>query len=81
MSFPQEIQYLIPTPYFLSNHSLSDELEQATFLSLIVGISHFSILWKNLHRSHLIVISECPQTTLYTHILRYFNNFPLIPFV
>ena len=55
--------------YFLSNHSLSDELEQVTFLSLIVGVSHFPILEKNFSHSHLNFISEFPQNNI-THILR-----------
>ena len=66
--------------YFLSNHSLSDELEQVTFLSLTVGVSHFPILEKNFSHSHLNFISEFPQNNI-THILRYFNNFPQFPFI
>ena len=30
--------------YFLSVHGLSDELEEVTFLSLIVWVIHFAIL-------------------------------------
>ena len=40
--------------YFLSFHSLSDELEKVTFLFLIIGVSHF--LGKNLPQSHLVNI-------------------------
>ena len=54
--------------YFLSIHSLSSELEQVTFLSLIVGISHFSILGKNFPQSHLIILRECPQKQPYPHV-------------
>ena len=41
---------------FLSFHSLSDELEQVTFLSLILGVSHFPIFGKNVPQSHLIKV-------------------------
>ena len=54
--------------YFLSIHSLSSELEQVTFFSLIVGISHFSILGKNFPQSHLIILRECPQKQRYPHV-------------
>ena len=51
------------------------------FFVLIVGISHFCMLGKNFPQSHLIiVIRECPQNDS-THILRYFNNFSMIPFI
>ena len=43
--------------YFLSFHSLIDELEQATFLSLIVGVSYFPAFGENfLQAPHLIII-------------------------
>ena len=41
--------------YFLYVHSLSDKLEQVTYLSLIVGVSHFPILGKNFRQSHFII--------------------------
>ena len=66
--------------YFLFIHSLSDELKQVIFLSLVVGVSHFPISGKNFPLSHLIIIRDCPQNNI-THILRYFNNFLLIPFI
>ena len=65
--------------YFLSVHSLSDELEEVTFLSLIVWVIHFAILGKHFIQSYLIIIRECPRNNI-THILRYFNNFLMIPF-
>ena len=42
--------------YFLSFHSLSDELEKVIFLPLILGVSHFPIFEKNVPQSHLIYI-------------------------
>ena len=42
-------------------------------------MNHFSILGKNFPQSHLIIVREYPQNNV-THILRYFNNFPQIPF-
>ena len=65
--------------YFLNVHSLSDKLEQVTYLSLIVGVSHFPILGKNFRQSHFIIITEFPQNNI-THILIYFKNFPILPF-
>ena len=39
--------------YFLSFHSLGDELEQVTFLPLIVVLSHITIFGKNFSQSHI----------------------------
>ena len=63
--------------YFSPIYSSNDELEEVTYLFLIVGESQFPILRKNFPQSHLIIIKECPQNNI-THILRYFNNFSLI---
>ena len=68
--------------YFLSIHTVSDELEKVTFLSLVVGVSHFSILGKNFPQSHLIIIRECPQNNI-THTITFspqqlFPNTPII---
>ena len=68
--------------YFLSVHSLSDGLEEVTFLSLIVWVNYYFLLLivlYNFLQSYLIIIRACPQNNI-THILRYFNNFPMIPF-
>ena len=46
--------------YFLSVHSLSDELEEVTFLSLIVWVIHFAVLGKNFIQSYLIIIRALP---------------------
>ena len=47
-----------------------------------VGVSHLRMLGKSFPQSHLtiIIIRECPQNNS-THILRYFNNFSMIPFI
>ena len=66
--------------YFLSIHSLNDELEKVNFLSLIVRMSYFAILGESYPQSHLIIIRECLQNQI-THIFTYFNNFHLIPFL
>ena len=51
------------------------------FFVFIVGVSHFPMLGKNFPHSHLIIIIRgCPQNNI-THILRYFNNFSMIPFI
>ena len=63
--------------YFPPIHSSNDELEEITYLFLIVGESQFPILRKNFPQSHLIILKEYPQNNI-TYILRYFNNFSLI---
>ena len=55
-------------------------MKSVAFFPLIVGVSHFPILRKNFPQSHLIIIRECPENNS-THILRYFNKFPLVPFI
>ena len=73
MSLPQEIQdlsynfSLVLSQWHIFIHSLSDELEQLTFLSIIVGVSHFPFLGKKFPQCHLIFIKECPKTTLPTY--------------
>ena len=57
---------------FLPFHSSSDELEQ-------VLQCRGESLGKILPESHLFV-RRCPQKNS-THILRYFNNFSLVPFI
>ena len=62
--------------YFLPIHNSNDELEEFTYLFLIVAENQFPILRKNFPQSHLIITREYPQNNI-IHILRYFNNFPL----
>ena len=45
-------------------HGLSDELEQATFFTLIAGVSHFPILGKNFPQSHLVIIKKYPENNI-----------------
>ena len=65
--------------YFVSFHGLSYELEQVTSVLLIIVVSHFPILEKNVPQSHLI-INKSAQNSI-TYMLKYFNNFLLIPFI
>ena len=51
-----------------------------TFLSLVAGVGHFAIVGKNFSQSHLIIIRKSPRNNI-THILHYFNNFSVIPFI
>ena len=44
--------------YFLSIYTLSDKLEQVTFLPLIVPVNHFLILREDFPQSHLIIMRE-----------------------
>ena len=52
-----------------------------SYLFVLNGrVSHFPILGKNFPQFHLIIIRECLQNSI-ALILRYFYNFPLIPFI
>ena len=68
MSLPQEIKYILTginsMVYCLYIHGLSDELEQATFFTLIVGVSHFPISGKNFPQSHLVIIKKYPENNI-----------------
>ena len=68
MSLPQEIKYILTginsMVYCLYIHGLSDELEQATFFTLIVGVSHFPISEKNFPQSHLVIIKKYPENNI-----------------
>ena len=63
-------------PYFLTIHDVSDALEEVIF----ARVSSFYILAKIFPQFHLIIKKERPQNNI-THIVRYFNIFPLIPLI